>query len=32
MFQVRTQLQEWTLSNIPKILMATFLLIAIGIW
>ena len=32
MFQVTTQLQEITLSYVPKILVATFVLIAIGPW
>jgi flagellar biosynthetic protein FliQ len=31
-FQVTTQLQEMTLSYVPKILTAAFLLIAIGPW
>ncbi len=31
-FQVTTQLQEITLSYVPKILTAAFLLIAIGPW
>ncbi|KUR69911.1 flagellar biosynthetic protein FliQ [Novosphingobium fuchskuhlense] len=31
-FQVTTQLQEMTLSYVPKILAATFMLIAIGPW
>lgn len=31
-FQVTTQLQEMTLSYVPKILIAAFLLIAIGPW
>lgn len=31
-FQVTTQLQEVTLSYVPKILVATFMLIAIGPW
>ncbi|QNA82947.1 flagellar type III secretion system protein FliQ [Sphingomonas sp. So64.6b] len=31
-FQVTTQLQEVTLSYVPKILVAAFLLIAIGPW
>ncbi|WP_034158860.1 flagellar biosynthetic protein FliQ [Sphingomonas sp. ERG5] len=31
-FQVTTQLQEATLSYVPKILVAAFLLIAIGPW
>ncbi|MES2058222.1 MAG: flagellar biosynthetic protein FliQ [Pseudomonadota bacterium] len=31
-FQVTTQLQEMTLSYVPKILVAAFLLIAIGPW
>jgi flagellar biosynthetic protein FliQ len=31
-FQVTTQLQEITLSYVPKILVAAFLLIAIGPW
>jgi len=31
-FQVTTQLQEVTLSYVPKILTAAFLLIAIGPW
>jgi flagellar biosynthetic protein FliQ len=32
MFQVTTQLQEITLSYVPKILVATCVLIAIGPW
>ena len=32
MFQVTTQLQEITLSYVPKILVAAFVLIAIGPW
>ena len=31
-FQVTTQLQEMTLSYVPKILTAAFLLVAIGPW
>lgn len=31
-FQVTTQIQEITLSYVPKILVAAFLLIAIGPW
>jgi flagellar biosynthetic protein FliQ len=31
-FQVTTQLQEITLSYVPKILVAAFMLIAIGPW
>jgi flagellar biosynthetic protein FliQ len=31
-FQVTTQLQEMTLSFVPKILTAAFLMIAIGPW
>lgn len=31
-FQVTTQLQEMTLSYVPKILVVAFLLIAIGPW
>ncbi|WP_341208315.1 flagellar biosynthetic protein FliQ [uncultured Sphingomonas sp.] len=31
-FQVTTQLQEVTLSYVPKILVAAFMLIAIGPW
>ena len=31
-FQVTTQLQEMTLSFVPKILTAAFLLVAIGPW
>jgi len=31
-FQVTTQLQEMTLSYVPKILTAAFMLIAIGPW
>lgn len=31
-FQVTTQLQEMTLTFVPKILVAAFLLIAIGPW
>lgn len=31
-FQVTTQLQEMTLSYVPKILTAAFLMIAIGPW
>ena len=31
-FQVTTQLQEMTLSFVPKILITAFLLIAIGPW
>lgn len=31
-FQVTTQIQEMTLSYVPKILVAAFLMIAIGPW
>jgi flagellar biosynthetic protein FliQ len=31
-FQVTTQIQEVTLSYVPKILVAAFMLIAIGPW
>ena len=31
-FQVTTQLQEMTLSYVPKIITAAFLLVAIGPW